>query len=49
MEEVEIKEFYENGVKIVIEMPKNKSDKDDNVIKDIKYIMNNETLLQLTR
>lgn len=42
-----VKEFQENGIKIVIEMPSEPTDK--NTIREIQEIMDNELMLQLQR
>ena len=47
MVEEMIKEYEDNGIKIVIEMPSEPTDK--NAIKEIQEIMSNELLLQLQR
>lgn len=47
MVEEMIKEYEDNGIKIIIEMPSEPTDK--NTIQEIQDIMNNELLLQLQR
>ncbi|MCX4326026.1 MAG: hypothetical protein OSJ45_01875 [Lachnospiraceae bacterium] len=44
-----IHKYHDCDIKVIIEIPKQNEERDNDIIKEIKKIMNNELLLQINK